>query len=393
MSERTSLTKIYNTQFWLVCLSSFFFFASFNMIIPELPAYLTTLGGEEYKGLIIGLFTLTALLSRPISGKLADTVGRVPVMMFGSIVCLLCGFLYPILSSIAGFLLLRLAHGFSTGFTPTGKSAYLSDVIPIHKRGEAMGIFGTAGSLGMAGGLALGSTIATHFSLNAMFYTSSFIGVLSIVVILGVKETLPHKQRFRLALLKINKNDLFEKRVIVPCTVMVLTAYAYGTFLTILPDYAEHLGIQNKGPLFTAFTMASLVVRLLAGRASDKFGRKNIILISASIMCAALLIIGLSGSALVLLIGIVIYGLGHGMTSPTLLAWAADLSDENHKGKGLSSLYMFMEFGIGIGAVVSAEIYGNYASNFAYTFIASSALCLAAVIFLIFVKPPHVVSS
>ena len=96
--------SIYTLQFGLVCLSSFLFSASFNMLIPELPAYLTGLGGAEYKGLIIALFTLTAAISRPFSGKLTDTIGRVPVMAVGSLVCFVCGFLYPILTSISGFL-------------------------------------------------------------------------------------------------------------------------------------------------------------------------------------------------------------------------------------------------------------------------------------------------
>ena len=57
--------SIYTFQFFLLCLSSFLFFSSFNMIISELPAYLDSLGGGEYKGLIIALFTLAAGLSRP----------------------------------------------------------------------------------------------------------------------------------------------------------------------------------------------------------------------------------------------------------------------------------------------------------------------------------------
>ena len=94
------------------------------MIIPELPGYLESMGGAEYKGLIIALFTITAMISRPFSGKLADTVGRIPVIVFGSIVCFICSLLYPVLSFVAGVLWIRLLHGFSTGFTPTGQTAY-----------------------------------------------------------------------------------------------------------------------------------------------------------------------------------------------------------------------------------------------------------------------------
>src|ERR1041384_7875732 len=103
----------------MLCISSLLFFASYNMLIPELPAYLSNLGGAEYKGLIISLFTLTAGLSRPMSGQLIDTIGRKPVLLIGTLVCLICGFLYPVLGTVSGFLLLRLFHGFSTGFNPT----------------------------------------------------------------------------------------------------------------------------------------------------------------------------------------------------------------------------------------------------------------------------------
>jgi MFS family permease len=97
-------------------LSSFLISASFNMLVPELPAYLSSMGGAEYKGYIIGLFTITAGIARPFSGKLTDKIGRVPVMAVGSLVCVICGLLYPLLTTVAGFLWLRLFHGFSTGF-------------------------------------------------------------------------------------------------------------------------------------------------------------------------------------------------------------------------------------------------------------------------------------
>ena len=162
--------SIYTLQFGLVCLSSFLFSASFNMLIPELPAYLSGLGGAEYKGLIIALFTLTAAISRPFSGKLTDTIGRVPVMAVGSLVCFVCGFLYPILTSIAGFLFLRLIHGFSTGFKPTATAAYVADLVPPGKWGEAMGIHGICFSTGLAIGPAIGSAITDNFSINILFY-------------------------------------------------------------------------------------------------------------------------------------------------------------------------------------------------------------------------------
>lgn len=382
--------KIYTTQFWLLCASSLLFFASFNMIIPELPAYLTGLGGEDYKGLIIGLFTLTAMASRPLSGKLADKVGRIPVMAFGAVVCFICSLLYPLLTSVAGFLLLRLVHGFSTGFTPTGATAFIADIIPAQKRGEAMGLVGTAGSVGTAAGPAIGGTLANNFSLDLVFYCSAFFAICSILIVFGIKETVTKKNKLTVSMFKIGKHELFEPRVWVPCVIMLLSVYAYGTVYTVIPDFGEYMGIKNKGLLFTFLTMAALTVRLLGGKASDRYGRKSVLKISTLIIVMAMLTLAFGTSPDHLIIGVTLYGLGQGITSPALLAWATDLSDINHKGKGISSLYIFMEFGIFCGSIGSGFLYSNDPSNFFITFLISGVLSLLSFMLLFVLRTADV---
>jgi MFS family permease len=374
---------VYSRQFWLVCLSSLLFFASFNMLLPELPAYLSSLGGGEYKGLIIALFTLTAMVSRPFSGKIADQVGRVPVMMAGSVVCMIVSLLYPVISSVAGFFLLRLVHGFSTGFTPTGLTAYLSDIIPAHKRGEAMGLLGTAGTVGMAIGPAIGGMVANQFDLNAMFYVSSAFALLSVAILAGITETLQQRNAFSKQVLKIHKYDLVEPRVWVTCLVMLLTAYAYGAVFTLIPDFGEHVGIKNKGVLFTFITVASLSVRLIAGKASDRFGRRNVLMVSTGMAMISMLLVGWASTGRDLIIAVTLYGLAQGMTSPTLFAWATDLSDDRYKGRGISSLYIFMELGIGVGALVSGWMYANRSENFFIAFLICALLAAIAFLYLV----------
>lgn len=376
------VSTTYTSQFWLLCLSSVLFFASFNMLIPELPAYLTSLGGAEYKGLIISLFTVTAMLSRPFSGKLADKIGRIPVMVFGATVCFICSLVYPVASTVFGFLLLRLVHGFSTGFTPTGAAAYLSDIVPISKRGEAMGIVGTAGTLGMASGPAIGGALANNVGLDVMFYCSSGFALISIIIIMSIKETLPVKQKFSMAVFRVKRVDIFEPRVLAPCLVMALSAYAYGAVFTVIPDFGAFVGIKNKGLLFTFLTVASLLVRLLAGKASDRYGRVPVLKISTLLMMVSMVVVGFAEDSTVLIIGVSLYGLAQGSTSPTLLAWATDLSDEQHRGRGIGSLYIFMEFGIGMGALLSGFIYGNQSSHFFITFMTCGALSLLSFIYL-----------
>lgn len=353
------------------------------MIIPELPSFLTRLGGAEYKGLIIALFTITAMISRPFSGKLSDTIGRIPVMIFGAIVCFLCSLMYPVLTTVTGFLLLRFVHGFSTGFTPTGQTTYLSDIIPAEKRGEAVGVLGTAGTLGMALGPALGGWIANSYGLSFMFYGSSLCGLLSVLVVINMKETMKEKRKFSIATIRINRKDVFEPKVLIPSGVMVLIAYAYGAIFTVIADFGAYVGIVNKGLIFAYITVALLIIRLLAGRASDKYGRVAVLKISLFFLTISLLVIGFANSSHVLIVGSCLYGLAHGATSPTLLAWATDLSDEEHRGRGIGSLYIAMEFGIGIGAFASGLIYANQNSNLLLVFLIAAILSLIGFTYLV----------
>lgn len=356
------------------------------MLIPELPEYLTNLGGAKYKGFIISLFTLTAMISRPFSGKLADTVGRVPVMMVGSIVCFVCSLMYPLLSSIGGFLMLRLVHGFSTGFKPTGQAAYLSDIIPAERRGEAMGLLGTASSIGMAGGPDIGGLLSNQLGIDILFYCSSAFALVSALILAGIKETVKEKHPFSLGLLKVNRMDLFEPRVLAPCIVMGFLGYSYGTVFTLIPDFGEFVGIKNKGLLFTYMTIASLVVRLIGGKASDRWGRKPVLQACSMLIIFSMLVIAFAETPLQLIWGIALYGLAQGATSPTLLAWATDLSDVHYKGRGVASVYIFMEFGIGFGAFASGLIYANDPSRFSLSFGICSGLALIAWIYL-FARP------
>jgi MFS family permease len=286
------------------------------------------------------------------------------------------------LTGVAGFIWLRFVHGFSTGFTPTGQTAFLSDIIPANRRGEAMGLLGTAGSIGMAGGPALGGHIANYFGLNVMFYCSSFLGLLSLLILLNMKETLKNKQKFHWTLLKVQRKDWFEQRVIAPCVVMVLCTFAYGACFTLLADFGYHVGIKNEGVLFTYLTLASLIVRLIGGKASDRWGRKPVLQVSSLLIMLAMGVMAIADSKLILILAVTLYGFAQGATSPTLLAWATDLSDEHHKGRGVASVYIFMELGIGLGAFFSGLIYHNDPSNFFRTFVLCSALAGLAFLFL-----------
>ncbi len=383
-------TRPYTTGFWLMCLSSFLFFASFNLLLPELPDHLTRLGGGEYKGFIIALFTVTAGLSRPFSGKLADTVGRIPVMVFGSLVCFVCGFFYPWALTVTGFLGLRLLHGFSTGFKPTGTAAFVADIVPMARRGEAMGLLGVMGSLGMAAGPAFGSWVAEHYSLNTMFYCSSGLALLSLLVQGTLTETLPRAQRkrFHWSLLRLNWSEVLEPRVFAPALVTLLCLFPYGAVLTVIPDQSRLLGLvgPTKGLFYICFMVASLAVRLLAGKASDTHGRVPVLRWSAGLLALGLALLVWSPSVPMFLAGAVVFGLGTGLNSPTLYAWTIDLSHPARRGRGVATMYIALETGIGLGALLAGWVFDNQPGRLPWVHAASLASVLVALVYL-FTRP------
>ncbi len=376
--------RLYTTPFLLLCLSNVLFSGSFNMIIPELPNFLTALGGADYKGFIIALFTLSAGLSRPFSGKLADTIGRVPLMVFGTLVCVICSLLYPLLTTVAGFLMLRFLHGFSTGFKPTAATAFAADIVPADRRGEAMGIMGVSMNLGASLFPPLGSFLVLEYSVDVMFYVSSFIALISIAMLMGLKETLIDRERFGLRHLMLAPNEIIERKALPVALVTALIYMTFGLLLTISPDHAEFVGLRNKGMLFTSFTLFAILSRGLAGRVSDRYGRIPVIKISVLFMVVSLTLFAQAGSAAHLMVASGALGFSSGIAAPAVFAWVIDISPEDQRGRYLATLYIALEVGIGFGALFSAWIYSNVDANFPLAYYWAAAFTAMAGIYLQF---------
>jgi len=160
----------YPKNFWIMCWALLAFMISFNLFLPELNSFLTDMGGEPYKGLIFFMFSISALISRPFSGKLSDTIGRKKVMYIGVVFGIISILSYPVFEVIAVFFTLRFIHGISAGFLPTGATALITDVIPTNGRGVAMGIWGTFISVGFG----FGNFFATYLE-QALGMTGLFI--------------------------------------------------------------------------------------------------------------------------------------------------------------------------------------------------------------------------
>jgi MFS family permease len=352
------------------------------MVLPDLPVMLESIGGKEFKWLIIPSFAVIALLTRPFSGKLSDTVGRVFVMILGAAITMIACGLYIFIPIISLFFINRAFHGFCAGFTPTGFTAYADDIVPLQKRGEAMGIIGICNNIGNAIGWVIGSKCTEAFGLNTMFVMASLLGLIALLLFTTLPETVSQKQKFSFKLLKLNKNELFEWRVLLPGWVLLLTVFTSGAILALIADFTAFVGISNKGLFMAIYIFSSLFIRFMAGRWSDQYGRKLIALIGSIALFASMLTLAYATDIVLYTISAVLFGVGFGLVSPSLFAWAVDLSLPGLKGKAVGTLFIFLEIGIILGSSIAGLIYNSDSDNFFMAFVVSAIVTFIPVILL-----------
>ena len=391
VSNYFSSLKDYSTSFWILCLHMLLFFSSFNMLIPELNQYITDLGGPEYKWMILGLWTVAAAITRPFSGKVADNISRKSVMYIGVIISVLVSFSYPFFTTVFGFLLLRFLHGFSTGFQPTGATALIADVIPEGKRGEAMGIFGVTITLGFSLGQSMGSTVKAAFDMEGLFITCGILGLLSILLIAGIKENKTTVRQnaidkgYTTLYNKVipKKDEVFGLEVIQPSVIMFLSANVAGVYFLLVPDFSQHLGIENKGMFFAVNVGIVVLTRFIAGRFVDLWGARRNLYVSLSVLVIGCFVTGTATTETHFLLSSLVYGFGAAIGSPAIMAWTADIANPIFKGRGMGTMFIALELGFLSGNFFGQMIYDNNPDNFLKAFSFVAILAFVGLIYLI----------
>lgn len=380
-------TRIYPPEFFRLCVAALLFFFSFNLVIPELPNMLRELGGAKYLGWIIPAFSISALIARPLSGWVTDNIGRKTTLMIGCAFCITAGIFYPIIGSVLGFLLVRVVHGFSTGFTPTGFTAYTADIVPSSHRGRAMGWQGLFNNAGTSLGYGLGALIALYFGRDMMFATSALFALMAIVIFYTLPETLPKDTKRVMP--KLQWQRMIYTPTWRPGALMLLVCISLGSVLTIMPDYTVSLGYANKGLYLTIYISFSLLFRLLSGKISDSLGRAWSTAIGTGVQVLAMGVLITAYGPYFFYTSAVLYGIGQGFNAPSLFAWAGDLGGIENRGKSISTLFISLELGIIIGGLLSGYLIAQWGGSYNDVFLMNGiAFGIAFVLSVIFIRYP-----
>jgi MFS family permease len=338
--------------FVTLCVATFLFYLGFQMLIPVMPLYAARLGaGEGQIGLIIGVFAFSAMFLRPVTGELADRIGRYPLVLAGSAIFGAAAIAYPALGwSISALIAIRVFHGIGMGLGPTAGTVMVADLAPAHRRGEAMGLYGMAGNASLAVAPYLGAALLERGGFAPAFAGSAGLELISLLVATQLPETRPPGARTPRSGRWVT--GLFHAGALYPSLLCFAMYFPFGAVFTFVPLFARQREIANIGPFFTAFALSAVVVRGLAGRLADRVGRRMVAAPSLGLAAGALLVLAGADATSEFIAAAVLLGLGFGAAQPAILAMTADRVPPEARGRALGTLYTALELAIGGGAVL-----------------------------------------
>ncbi len=373
--------KIWTRDFIFICMANFFIFAGFQMTLPTLPLFVNKLGGsDQLIGFVVGIFTLSALLIRPWSGHVLESLGRRIIFLIGLIVFVISVGSYAFTGSLILLFLMRVVQGLGWGMSTTAVGTIATDLIPQKRRGEGMGYFGLAGNLAMAFGPALGLFLIALSGFQTMFLTAASAGLLSFIIAAFIRYKPANKTP-----IEKKKWDIFEKTALMPSILLFFITMVFGGIATFLPLYAEQLGIDGIEWYFVVFAVSLMLVRAFAGRIYDRKGHKAIFLPGAFLILMAMIDLTLLANQFMLILAAVLFGIGFGSVQPALQAWAVNEAPLHRKGMANATFFSFFDLGVGLGAM----FFGLIASTFGYADIyltAGISVIISMVIYVIYLK-------
>lgn len=371
---------ILTRDFVLVCLATLFFFTAFLFYFPTLPTFVERLGGSESEiGVLIAASSLTALLIRPFVGQVIDAFGSRRLLIAGAAFYVITTAAYNLADSQIELVLVRVMNGVSLGTFVTAGSAYVADIAPVERRGEAIGYYGLANNFAFAIGplIAVGVMDASalrdvessindsagwlsgadakpeNFSL--VFLIAVGFALMSLVMALRLGEQRPAaRESLRLTW---SPSQFFTRSALFPSLLNFVMSFAFATVVTFVALLARDRGMSGGSSFFfLIYALAIMLMRLVGGRLSDLYGRGSMIVPGLALLALSLLMTGFAEEEPLFWAAALVYGLGAGAAQPALMALAVDLARPEERGRAMGTFTLSNDLGLSVGALALGVI-------------------------------------
>jgi MFS family permease len=264
---------------------------SSEMIYPLLPIFLTqTLAAPAtIVGLIEGIAVGTASIVSGVSGRISDLIGRrKPVAFVGY---LLTALSRPLIAFAAGWPVVlgaRFADRFGKGIRTAPRDALLSESSTAENRGYAFGFERAMDSAGAVIGPLFGLFLYAWVGLNIrnVFLLSCIPAAIASLLILTVRERrgdiITGAKSLKLTFAGTTREY---RRLLIVVGVFGLANSAHACLIL----RAQGLGLSTQSTIiaYALYNAVAALCSIPAGKASDRLGRRDLLIIGYSIYALA----------------------------------------------------------------------------------------------------------
>ena len=360
---------------------------------PVLPTFAADLGaGPELLGVIVAASTITGVFFKLPAGALSDMLGRKRMMLLGALFFAVPPFFYPFVGEPYLLLVLRFVHGFATAIFSPVAAAYVAGLSEA-RRGARLGWYASMNDIGATGGPLIGGFILYFTASYPLTYlTVGVLGVLTLIVVLMLPDVEPARERAVKTLGERAhefgqgiREVLSVPPILIASSIEAVMYFGYAAFLGFLPIYAKQAGLNDAEIALAlgAQLVAAMVIKPAAGRLSDQFGRKPVIIVGLLFCVAALPLVFRSETFSTFALVSAVLGVGVGTVTPVTNALIADLASARRLGAAMGVFGTVFDFGEAMGPIVAGFLIGRL--GYASTFDVLAAATLAATLVLFFV--------
>src|ERR1043166_5369833 len=166
-----------------------------NVALPHMQASLSAT--RETISWVLTSYIIASAIAIPITGWLADRVGRKPLFVWAVIAFTIASLLCAIAQNLTEMVLFRAIQGVAGAFIVPLAQATLFDINPREKHGSAMALFGAGVMIGPIMGPVLGGWLTDNYDWRWVFLVNLPVGILCwLLMARFMPKTQTHQRRF-----------------------------------------------------------------------------------------------------------------------------------------------------------------------------------------------------
>jgi MFS family permease len=358
---------------------TFVIMLGYGILAPVLPNYARSFGvGYDAVGVLVAAFSLTRLLFDPIVGRLISRFGERSMATAGAVGVGVSTVLAAVAPNYPLLVIFRGAGGAGSAVFFAALLSFLLRTIPSDRIGRVMGVYYTSFNVGIIAGQPFGGLLARAFGLASplwIYAASCFVSAWLF------HRTIRDDGRSEGSTRHVSIRELPWGRPFVAVLVangayLWVVGAVFGTLLPLFAHEGVGLSLGGVGLALAVATLTEFAVLFPAGKATDRHGRRAVLLPSLAGFGLVTAVLGLADTPVVLLIALAALGIGSGYAGVPPAPMLSDVTPEGMSGPAVAAFRFVGDLGFVLGPLVAGWTATEY--GFAAAFAIAALPCAVA---------------